>query len=166
MLKFQQVFSLEEYALNNRYESFTLLMTKINKSIRKIKNIEMEEYKLKGVHVSILYYLYLDKELVAKELCDRCEEDKGTISRTLIYLEKVGLIKCDSKFKKKYNSPYSLTESGKEIAVKIEEKINRILVAVDDCLTPDERLTFYKKLSAISNSLEEINNNLQKSGEE
>ena len=41
--------------MNNRYESFTLLMNKINKSIRKIKNIEMEEYKLKGVHVRFQY---------------------------------------------------------------------------------------------------------------
>ena len=74
--------------MNNRYESFTLLMNKINKSIRKIKNIEMEEYKLKGVHVSILYYLYLDKELVAKELCAHC--GPGTIG--LVITPKIGTI--------------------------------------------------------------------------
>ena len=147
--------------MNNRYESFTLLMNKINKSIRKIKNIEMEEYKLKGVHVSILYYLYLDQELVAKELCDRCEEDKGTISRTLIYLEKAEMIKCDSKYLKKYNSPYSLTDKGMEIAKKIEEKINRILFAVNGCLTTEERTLFYKQLNTISDVLDEISNNLK-----
>lgn len=151
--------------MDNRYESFTLLMAKINKSIRKIKNVEMEEYKLKGVHVSILYYLYLDKELVAKELCDRCEEDKATISRTLIYLEKVGLIKCNSKYKKKYNNPYSLTNKGVKIAINIENKINRILFAVNGCLTTEERVVFYKQLNTISTTLDKISNNLKKSGE-
>ena len=121
MLKFQQVFSLEECTLNNRYESFTLLMNKINKSIRKIKNIEMEEYKLKGVHVSILYYLYLDKELVAKELCDRCEEDKGTISRTLIYLEKAEMIKSDKSVKVEKTLKDQIAPFGVYVYTNIKE---------------------------------------------
>lgn len=48
------------------------------------------EYQLRSVHVSCLYYLYLANGLTAAQLCERCEEDKATISRALDYLEKMG----------------------------------------------------------------------------
>ena len=71
-----------------RFETFTLLISQISRSIRKIKTEEMAEFKLKSPHVSCLYYLYKEKTLTAKELCDICDEDKAAISRSLLYLEK------------------------------------------------------------------------------
>ena len=84
-----------------RFKLFTSLMSKINKSIRKIKAMEMAEFNLKSTHVSCLYYLYEEDTLTAKELCDICEEDKAAISRTLDYLESNGYLTCDAKLQKK-----------------------------------------------------------------
>ena len=75
-----------------RFETFTVLIAKISRNIRKIKNNEMAEYDLRSPHISCLYYLYSSEGLTATELCERCEEDKATISRSLDYLEKNGSV--------------------------------------------------------------------------
>lgn len=49
---------MEEALMNNRFETFTLLITSLNRSIRRIKTETMARYELKSPHVSRLYYLY------------------------------------------------------------------------------------------------------------
>ena len=87
--------------MKERFETFTILINRISRNIRKIKNQEMAEYNLRSPHVSCLYYLYLSDGLTATELCERCEEDKATISRSLDYLETNGYLTCDSKNQKR-----------------------------------------------------------------
>ena len=77
--------------MEERFKTFTVLIAKINRNIRKIKNREMVEYGLRSAHISCLYYLYSAEALTATELCELCEEDKATISRALVYLEENGL---------------------------------------------------------------------------
>jgi len=45
--------------MTERFEIFTVLINRINRNIRRIKNQEMAEYDLRSAHVSCLYYLYL-----------------------------------------------------------------------------------------------------------
>ena len=78
--------------VKQRFETFTVLINRISRSIRRIKNQEMAEYNLRSAHVSCLYYLYTNKGATATDLCERCEEDKATISRALDYLENGGYI--------------------------------------------------------------------------
>lgn len=86
LLKLQQ---LERgVILKKRFETFTVLINRINRNIRKIKNQEMAEYNLWSTHISCLYYLYQSEGLTATDLCECCGEDKATISRSLDYLEK------------------------------------------------------------------------------
>ena len=142
--------------MKERFETFTVLIAKISRSIRKIKNQEMAEYGLRSSHISCLYYLYASEELTATELCERCEEDKATISRSLDYLETQGLILCESKSAKRYKSPLRLTEKGKEIGEKIAEKVNFVLNSISLDLTEEERISFYRSLQIISNHLEQV----------
>ncbi len=51
--------------MEDRFASFTVLITRINRSIRKLKNQGMAEYHLRSVHVSCLYYLYTEQPLTA-----------------------------------------------------------------------------------------------------
>ena len=76
--------------MQQRFEAFTVLIAKISRSIRRIKAEEMSEFHLKGPHVSCLYYLTQLGPLTAGQLCDRCEEDKAAVSRSLEYLEQNG----------------------------------------------------------------------------
>lgn len=143
--------------MTERFETFTVLIAKISRNIKKIKNQEMAEYDLRSSHISCLYYLYSSDGLTATELCERCEEDKATISRSLDYLEKNGYIECETKSdKKRYKSPLSLTKKGKEAGQKIADKINCVLDEISTHLTEEERIAFYRSLSIISNGLENI----------
>ena len=140
--------------MEERFELFTALITKISRSIKKIKNQEVEEYGLRSPHVSCLYYLYITNGLTATELCERCEEDKATVSRSLDYLETNGYILCESKSAKRYKSPLYLTEQGRMVAAKVAAKISRVLDDVSAAMTEEERVAFYRSLAMISDSLE------------
>ena len=140
--------------MEERFELFTALITKISRSIKKIKNQEVEEYGLRSPHVSCLYYLYITDGLTATELCERCEEDKATVSRSLDYLETNGYILCESKSAKRYKSPLYLTEQGRMVAAKVAAKISRVLDDVSAAMIEEERVAFYRSLAMISDSLE------------
>ena len=142
--------------MEKRFETFTVLVNRISRNIRKIKNQEMAEYGLRSAHVSCLYYLYTDKGLTATDLCECCEEDKATISRALEFLEDEGYLCCESKTAKRYKSPLLLTEKGEEIAGLIAGKIDWVLKEVSVGLTEEERLAFYRSLSIISDSLDAV----------
>lgn len=142
--------------MNNRYETFTVLINRISRNIRKIKNQEMAAYNLRSSHISCLYYLYTAEGLTATDLCERCEEDKATISRSLDYLETNGYLTCDSKYAKRYRSPLVLTELGVEAAQKIADKIDCVLDEISTGLTEEERVAFYRSLSIISESLDAV----------
>lgn len=138
--------------MKERFETFTVLIAKINRSIRRIKNREMAEYGLRSAHVSCLYYLYSEKGLTATELCDRCEEDKATISRALDHLEEENFIIRGSKRAKRYNSPLYLTQKGKEVGERIADKIGEIIERVG--LKEERRAELYRSLTTISDGLE------------
>ncbi len=142
--------------VKNRFEMFTVLISRISRNIRKIMNQEMAQYSLRSAHVSCLYYLYVGKELTATDLCERCEEDKATISRALDYLEMNGYLTCNSKTVKRYKSPLMLTEKGITVGKKITDKINTVLDEVSVGLSEEERVAFYRSLSIISESLQAV----------
>ena len=73
--------------MQERFETFTVLINRISRDIRRIKNQEMAAYHLRSAHVSCLYYIYSLDGVTAAELCEHCEEDKATISRALEHLE-------------------------------------------------------------------------------
>lgn len=138
----------------DRYETFTVLISKISRNIRKIKNQEMADYDLRSPHISCLYYLYLSDGLTATELCEKCEEDKATISRSLGYLENNGFLTCDSRSAKRYKSPLVLTEKGRAAGKRIADKITFVFDKIGTGLTEEERISFYRSLTIISDGLE------------
>ena len=142
--------------MKERFETFTVLITKIGRSIRKIKNQRMAEYSLRSPHVSCLYYLYSSEGLTATDLCERCEEDKATISRSLDYLEENGYVIRGSKFSRRYKAPLTLTEKGRKVGHEIAESIEGVLSRVGSSLTEEERQSFYHNLAVISDDLERI----------
>ena len=110
-------------------------------------------------HISCLYYLYLTEGLTSTDLCERCEEDKATISRALDFLETHGYLTCESKNNKRYKSPLFLTEKGRDAGKKIADKIHHVLDEIGNSLTDEERMIFYRSLSVISENLEAISLN-------
>ena len=145
--------------LKERFEIFTVLINRISRNIRKIKNQEMAYLGLRSPHVSCLYYLYLSPGFTATELCERCEDDKATISRSLDFLEKNGFILPGPTSVKRYKNPLLLSDKGIEAGKQITVKINGILDQISIGLSEEERVAFYRSLKIISTSLEKIAEN-------
>ncbi len=142
--------------MEQRFETFTVLITAISRSIRRIKTGEMEEFELKSPHVSCLYYLYKRPALTSKELCDICDEDKANISRSIEYLEKNGYLVCLSVAQKRYRSPLELTEKGKQVASIIAEKIDCVLKEASVGVSDEDRAVMYRSLDRINKNLQNI----------
>ena len=145
--------------MTERFEKFTVLINRISRNIRKIKNQEMAEYNLRCSHISCLYYLYTSGGLTATDLCERCEEDKATVSRSLEYLENNGYLICESKSAKRYKSLLRLTDKGLDIGKRIADKIAYVLEEISVEMTEEERIQFYHSLTLISKGLDKIANN-------
>ena len=142
--------------MEERFETFTVLIARISRSIKRIKTEEMADFELKGPHVSCLYYLSQQDSMTASELCERCDEDKAAISRSLDDLEKNGYITCQSGSGKRYKSPLRLTEKGAAVGRAVGEKITRIVEAASEGLSEDERQTMYRALTLVSENLDHI----------
>ncbi len=139
-----------------RFETFTLLINRIRRNMRRIKIREMEEYGLRSVHMSCLYLLYTHDGLTATELCEKCEEDKATVSRTIEHLEENGFIACKSKKAKRYKSPIELTKKGKNVGKRIVATLDLIVDQMNEGLSEEERASFFRALSLVSDNLQAI----------
>ena len=67
--------------MQERFQTFTILIARLNRCIRKIKTEEMAELNLKSPHVSCLYYLYKADSLTSKELCDILDLDVNNLPK-------------------------------------------------------------------------------------
>jgi DNA-binding MarR family transcriptional regulator len=151
--------------MEERFETFTVLIGQISRSIYKLKTMEMAGYDLRSSHVSCLYYLYKMKSLTAKELCDICAEDKANISRAVKYLEDNGYLRCESKRVKRYQSPLILTEKGEEIGERIAFRIDRILSRAGDGVSEEDRRIMYRSLAVIRENLSKLCETYEEDGE-
>ncbi len=142
--------------MEQRFETFTVLVSKISRNIKRLKADQMAQLDLKGPHVSCLYYLYRCGSLTAAELCDRCEEDKAAISRSLDYLERNGYLQCQSAGNKKYKSPLILTPKGRQTGEEVARRIDRIVELASQGLTEQEREGMYQAMERICANLEEL----------
>lgn len=142
--------------MQERFESFTTLTSKISRSIRRLKSEEMSAFGLRGPHVTCLHYLDRFGPMTAAELCERCAEDKAAISRSVEFLEKSGLLCCEDSEKKRYKSVLSLTEKGREICTAISKKIDAAVDAAGEGLSEEDRRAMYRALTLISRNLEQL----------
>lgn len=136
-----------------RFQAFVAGVTMCYRYIQRIKSAEMTEFGLKGTHVMCIFFLHHNPEgLTAVQLCQLCAEDKAAISRTLSVLMERGYIRSEDK---KYRARMQLTESGTEIACRIDSLIEQWVGFGGDGLSKEDRDTFYRVLGQISNNLQD-----------
>lgn len=135
-----------------RFQDFITGITVCYKYLQRIKNAEMTEFGLKGIHVSCLFYLHHNPEgLTAAQLCGICQEDKATISRIVSDLRARGYIAPGEG--KNYRAPLHLTPAGGEVARQMEPLIRSWVSIGGDGLTEEQRESFYNSLSLIASNL-------------
>lgn len=148
--------------MQERFQEFTVLISSINRCIYRIKSEEMQDFNLKSSHVNCLYYIYKQKNLTAKVLCDLCGDDKANISRALKFLENNGFIVCNSKTLKRYQSPLELTSKGSEVAKSICDKIDNVLAISSLGMSEENRKIMYECLNIINDNLKKKCDSYQK----
>ena len=137
--------------MEDLYTNFTLVISKLNKIIQKIKSYEIGKYGLQPIHVSCVYYLCKNPQgITSKELSVLSLEDKSAISRALKTLHEKGIVEYVPHGR---NDVVTLTEKGKEFAEIIIEKTNSAVLAGSANIDEKERKFFYGSLLEISNNL-------------
>lgn len=139
--------------MQTQFKTFTVMISNINRNIRRLKTDIMAKFDLKCPHLSSLYYLYTDGPLTAKELGALCQEDKGALSRSIDYLEKEGFINNLDK-KKKYKNPMALTDKGKVVGEYIVKKIDEIFYSASSTFDSEQIKNFFETLKSVDKKLE------------
>ncbi len=119
----------------------------------------MAEYELRSAHLACIYYLYSSDGLTATEICDRCEEDKATISRAMDHLEARGFITYNSPSNKRYKSPVMLTEKGRAAGKRIAAEMDQVIDRICAGLTEEESSALFRYLSIVSDNLQAVAEN-------
>ena len=136
-----------------RYKTFTGLMTRLMRSIKRIKADEMADFQLKGPHVSCLYYLYDEGDMTAAALCEKSGEDKAALSRALETLAAGGYIR---RGETRYKSLISLTDRGRGVCEEISQRIDAVVAEAGAGLSESDRAAMYRALGAICQNLERV----------
>ena len=143
--------------MQQRYQSFTVLISGISRSIRRIKTEEMAEYNLKSPHVTCLYYIYKAEKLTFADLCAVCEEDKANISRSIKHLEQEGYVDTGrSLSKSRYHLMLTLTEKGLAVAKKLAERIDTVIESASNGVSDADREIMYRSLAIINANLQKV----------
>ena len=137
-----------------RFETFSMLITKINRNMRKLKSQEMRQFNLRSSHVHYIYYLYKEKALSLKQLSEICVSDKAAVSRGIDELQELGYVKQSGK--RQYKLSFSLTEEGEKIGERLALKVDSVLEATSIGISEEKRLEFYNNLSKISENLQRL----------
>lgn len=141
--------------MRNRFESFAGSVLELNRCLQKIKDMEMKQFGLRGTHTMCLYYLgQHDEGLTAVRLTELCREDKSAVSRCLSQLIKKGLVCCKlPENKRSYRTLHYLTNQGRSLVSKINERIEHALINGGRGLTDEERNVFYDTMEHILDNL-------------
>ena len=144
----------ENSAQSIRFEQFTSLILRINRSVQRIKSEEMAKFGLTGVHANCLYYLGTSEGgMSQKELTVACREDKAYMSRAIAEMIKLGIVEHASDGEKKYKSSIVLTDYGKKIAAATCAAVDRAVSAGSEGLTDSDRATLYHCLETVNKNL-------------
>lgn len=140
----------------NRFAQFTGAVSAIYRDIQKIERDEMEKYGLKGAFAQ--YLLAMDRHpdgITAAALCEECDKDKAAVSRILAEMAVKGLVLRQTGVGP-YRARISLTESGKDAARCVREKVTTAMELAGQGLTDSDRKILYTALSLIAGNLQTI----------
>lgn len=139
-----------------RFTTFTVHLSNIERSLHKIKSKKMAEYGLRATHLMCMIQIYRAEEgLTPTEISKTCAIDKAFVSRISSDLSDRGLITINDKFSdgRKYRQKYILTEQGVAILNEVNYIMDKVIGNIYECVTAEELKAFYKVLDAINTNV-------------
>ncbi|MCF0111705.1 MAG: MarR family transcriptional regulator [Erysipelotrichaceae bacterium] len=141
--------------MNTRFEDFAGNVLELNRCIQKIKDLEMKQYGLRASHVMCMHYLGKNEEgLTSAQLTSLCKEDKAAVSRTVSQLLKYGLVRYENNVKG-YRSRLLLSDQGKELNHRMNQRVDAILALGGTGLSEEEKELYFRCMNTILSNLKE-----------
>lgn len=139
----------------DRFETFSLCLFNISRYWNRIAADEMKKYGLKGSHAFYLVtILRHDGNVTASDLCQMCGKDKADVSRAVVRMEALGMLRRIGEHP--YRARLQLTETGREAALHVRQTAAVIVDRAGKDLTPEKRAGFYDALGSITSNLEKL----------
>ena len=140
-----------------KYELFSSSVSTLNRDIQAIERTEMAKFGLKGPHAQcLLAMLRHPLGITSAQLCELCAKDKAAISRTISELEKVQMIRRESRNGGVYRAALLLTEKGRAAADAVSRRAKVAVEAAGVGLNDAQREVFYRVLGQIAGNLHAI----------
>ena len=142
----------------NRFTKFSLLIAEIDRCWHKLAAEEMAKYGLNSPHAVYLNTLYDAGAagITAAQLGELCSKNKADVSRMVAILEKKGLVQKVAVGTNLYRARLVLTEEGKAAAEHVRDRAAVAVELAGSGLTDEERETFYKALTLITENLQKL----------
>ncbi len=144
--------------LEERYEEFAALIAGVHGNIQKIKSSYASSFGLKTVHIFWLYLLRTHPGgMTASELAKAGKTDRSLVSREIGELQEKGIVVAQQRGeRRRYGWKFELTERGAQIAGQISQIALAVQNRVNESITEDELISFYRTLNRLAERFEEI----------
>lgn len=140
-----------------RFERFSLAITEISRSWRRLASEEMEKYGLKGTHATYLTNIYrYENGVTVPQLCELSGKDKSDASRMIAILEEKGFVEKKVVGGSLYRGLLVLTEKGKAAAEQVCRRAGKAVEMAGRDLTEETRAVFYQALESIVKNLKQL----------
>lgn len=141
----------------DRFQRLTSRLSHVQKTIGRIKTLEMEKMGLKGGHAQCISCLIAHPEgLTAAEICRLTGLDKAAVSRTLRDLAGCYYIRMPAEDTKRYRHLITLTEKGRTMAAFAGQEIQRCVSAGSARISDEEFYCFYETLDKLTRNLDSL----------
>lgn len=141
-----------------RFEQFSSLISGIYRDIQKLKTKWTEPLGMKAVHIFWVYLLKNHPEgLTASELSRHSQSNRSLVSREIQELIDLGYVKPEKTVRqRRYGQKLILTDTGKEIAVKISEASLDIQNKVNAGIPEEDLQVLYRTLGILMENFRKI----------
>ena len=141
-----------------RFEQFSSLISGIYRDIQKLKTKWTEPLGMKAVHIFWVYLLKNHPEgLTASELSRHSQSNRSLVSREIQELIDLGYVKPEKTVRqRRYGQKLILTDTGKEIAVKISEASLDIQNKVNAGIPEEDLQVLYRTLGILMENFHKL----------
>ncbi|WP_051353642.1 MarR family winged helix-turn-helix transcriptional regulator [Atopobium fossor] len=138
-------------AQSERFETFSSLISALNKEVQRLKKTEMARFGLQGTDAMCLVCLAKHpKGIPSADIARAIGVDRALVSRSLASLMQKGYAQAQQDHGVMgYRSPVLLTKKGRELGHRIEEVINRMVGLAADDLAGEDIVVMYRVLKQV-----------------
>lgn len=146
-----QVAQPTQPAQSDRFETFSGLISALNKEVQRLKKTEMARFGLQGTDAMCLVCLNKHPEgIPSADIARTLGVDRALVSRSVASLMQKGYAQTqEAQGVVGYRSPVLLTKKGKELGHQVEEVINRMVGLAADNLAQEDIVVMYRVLEQV-----------------